>query len=128
MELTTVHIWIAAILGDILLLAGVIALASRWIQSVIKVTLESRLDEVDGKIDGLTEKAEKLGKVQEKHTDQLEALNGTVARIVYQVQPNRGTSLRDAVTRTEKGLEAVDSKLDDVIVDVAILKSRCSKG
>jgi ABC-type transporter Mla subunit MlaD len=123
-ELTTVHLWIAAILGDILLIAGVFALIQRWMANNVKKVLQETITPVDTKVTGLVQTAKDLGEIQAKHTNQLDALGSQVQNITYQVRPNRGSSLRDTADRTEQAVKEMDGKLDEALTDIAVLKSK----
>lgn len=124
MELTTVHIWIAAILGDILLIAGVFALIQRWMANNVKRALSEAVQPVEVKVDDLMHSTKELGEIQSVHTAQLDALSGQVSAITYQVRPNRGSSLRDTADRTEAAVKEMDGKLDTAITDIAVLKAK----
>jgi len=124
MELTTAHLWLAAILGDLLLVAAVITLFRKWLSSRILTELKDVVKPVERKVDGLINTAKELGEVQSAHTNQLEALGGQVSAITYQVRPNRGSSLRDTADRTEKTVNELDGKLDSALTDIAVLKSK----
>jgi hypothetical protein len=124
MELTTVQVWIAAILGDILLIGGVFALINRWMAANIGRAIKDSMTPVATEVKALTDKAEELGKVQGVHTEQLAIMAASVSKISYQVQPNRGSSLRDTTDRTEILLGELDGKVDSALLDIALLKSK----
>jgi len=96
------------VMGDVLLIAAVWALFRRTFIGAVRNAMKPTED----KVDVLVSKADALAKVQSEHTDALGTLKTQVMKIEYQVQPNRGSSLRDTANRTEATVKELDNKVD----------------
>ncbi len=114
------HFIVWLILGDILLIAAVWALFHRTFVGAVRTAMKPTED----KVDGLLTKADALAVVQTEHTDSLRVLKAQVMKIEYQVQPNRGTSLRDSANRTEAGVKELDAKVDGLSDRMARIEGR----
>lgn len=96
------------VMGDLLLIAAVWALFRRTFIGAVRAAMKPTED----KVTALVAKADSLAKVQSAHTETLGALQSQVMKIEYQVQPNRGSSLRDTANRTEATVKELDTKVD----------------
>ena len=114
------HALVFVILGDILLIGAVWALVRRSFTAAVR----SAMKPTEDKVDSLVRKATTLGTVQAEHTDLLGALKTQVAKIDYQVQPNRGGSLRDTANRTEATVKEIDGKVDGLSDRVSRIEGR----
>lgn len=107
------HKWFAIIAGDILLLAALFGLGRRAVTGTIKAVLKEELKEVKDHAKSTDEKVDKLIQDGEQRDAKLEGVADTVGKIVYQVEPNKGGSLRDSVVRTETAVKELEGKIDD---------------
>lgn len=108
------------VMGDVLLVAAVWALFRKTFIGAVRNAMKPTED----KVDVLVAKAETLSKVQEQHTEVLGTLQTQVMKIEYQVQPNRGTSLRDTANRTEATVKEIDGKVDGLSDRVSRIEGR----
>ena len=108
------------IMGDVLLIAAVWALFRRTFIGAVRNAMKPTED----KVDILVAKVDAQGVVQAEHTASLGTLKTQVMKIEYQVQPNRGTSLRDTANRTEATVKEIDGKVDGLSDRVSRIEGR----
>jgi Na+-transporting methylmalonyl-CoA/oxaloacetate decarboxylase gamma subunit len=125
------HKWAVYILGDLLLLAAVIGLMSRLVKRSIKSVIQEETTDTKERAEETAKKVDDLLVSSKANKDHLEELSEVVGRVVYQVQPNKGGSIRDAIDRTEKAVSdlvgqvsVIDAKVDEARVDIAGVKGQ----
>lgn len=64
----------------------------------------------------------RLSELGKASNDKLDALADQVADIVAEIHPNGGGSLRDAIARTEGGVQLLRAKQEDISSDVVEMK------
>ena len=125
------HKWVVYILGDLLLLLSVIGLMSKYVRSAIKSVIQEETKETKERAVEASEKVDALLVAHDQTHAQLTTLAEVVTKVVYQVQPNKGGSIRDAIDRTEAAVSTlteqvavIDTKVDEARVDIAGVKGQ----
>jgi F0F1-type ATP synthase membrane subunit b/b' len=125
------HKWVVYILGDLLLLASVIGLMMRLVKRSIKKVITEETKETKERAVEASKKVDTLLEAHDQTHEQIRLLADTMAKVVYQVQPNKGGSIRDAIDRTETAVveltaqvSVVDAKVDEARVDIAGVKGQ----
>jgi endo-alpha-1,4-polygalactosaminidase (GH114 family) len=116
-EVTSEHFWVWVVLADIVVTGAAYAVVSKVFVAAVKGAMRPTEEKVNDLIDGQAEikgTQEDLKQTQRRHTETLDAMGQKIYRIEYQVQPNNGTTLRDAANRTEAAVKELDTKVNNV--------------
>lgn len=125
------HKWVVYILGDLLLLTSVLGIFWALVKKGLKTVIQEETADTKAKAAEAATKVDTLLEAHDQTHAQITALAEVVGKVVYQVQPNKGGSIRDAVDRTEKNVAALvtqvedlDTKVDEARVDIAGVKGQ----
>ena len=109
------HFWLWIVMADIVVTGAAYVVISKVFVAAVKGAMKPTEDKVDGLTRGqesIQTTQVELKQAQHEHTEKLDVMGQKVYRIEYQVQPNNGTTLRDAANRTEAAVKELDTKVD----------------